>query len=35
MKGWSILSRWSCQDADESKGGRDGCQVRLRRQYPV
>ena len=33
MKGWSILSRWSYQDADESTQGRDGYQVRLRLQY--
>jgi hypothetical protein len=33
LKGLSILNRWSYQDADESMGGRDGYQVRLRLQY--
>ena len=33
MKGWSLLNRLSYQEADESRGGRDGYQVRLRRQY--
>ncbi|WP_419785911.1 OprD family outer membrane porin [Pseudodesulfovibrio sp.] len=33
MKGWSILNRWSYQDADENLGGQDGYQVRMRLQY--
>ncbi|EGB14873.1 outer membrane porin [Pseudodesulfovibrio mercurii] len=33
LKGMSLLSRFSYQDADESMGGRDGYQVRLRLQY--
>jgi hypothetical protein len=33
LKGLSLLSRFSYQDADESMGGRDGYQVRLRLQY--
>jgi len=33
LKGWSILNRWSYQDEDESMGGHDGFQVRLRLEY--
>jgi len=33
LKGFSILNRWSYQDADAKLGGKDGFQVRLRFQY--
>ncbi|WP_319583310.1 OprD family outer membrane porin [uncultured Pseudodesulfovibrio sp.] len=33
LKGLGALARFSYQDADESMGGRDGYQVRLRLQY--
>jgi len=33
LKGFSILNRWSYQDADAKLGGKDGFQVRLRCQY--
>ena len=33
LEGFSILNRWSYQDADEDMGGKDGFQVRLRLQY--
>ncbi len=33
LKGFSILNRWSYQDADSKLGGKDGMQVRLRFQY--
>ncbi len=33
LEGFSILNRWSYQDADSKLGGKDGFQVRLRFQY--
>lgn len=33
LKGFSILNRWSIQDADAKLGGKDAFQVRLRFQY--